>query len=318
MHRRPRAALSAVLLVLACLLVPVGVVSTWAKYEIEDADAYVATMAPLASDPAVRDAVTAAVTDSVAKEIDAGPLQSAVESFLRDAVRSFTETGAFQAAWNAANRAAHDAVQSALTHDSDGAVTIDLAPITEQVKRQLSEEGTPFANRIPVRHTEVTVMKAQDLSHFRKGFRMLQIAGVWLPVAAVLLAVGGILLAVRRRRAVTATALGAALGAGVLAAAVAVGRGLTLDDLPPDVSRAAAGAVYDALTDTLRTAAWVIVGVGLAVALGAWLSGRLRRGGPGVPRPPRPSHPFRPGAGPAAPTAPQPAPRSPASLREDL
>ncbi|MBJ3805795.1 hypothetical protein JGB26_01420 [Streptomyces flavofungini] len=314
------------LLVLACLLVPVGAVSTWAKYEIEDADAYVATMAPLASDPAVRDAVTAAVTDSVAKEIHAGPLQSAVESFLRDAVHSFTETGAFQAAWNAANRAAHDAVQSALTHDSDGAVTIDLAPITEQVKHQLTEEGTPFANRIPVRHTEVTVMKAQDLSHFRKGFRMLQVAGLWLPVAAVLLAVGGILLAVRRRRAVTATALGAALGAGVLAAAVAVGRGLTLDDLPPDVSRAAAGAVYDALTDTLRTAAWVIVGVGLVVALGAWLSGRLPRGGPGVPRPHRPSRPFgtfrpfRPGTGPTPPqpAPPQPAPRSPASLREDL
>ncbi|WJV47373.1 hypothetical protein [Streptomyces flavofungini] len=281
MLRRPRAALSAVLLVLACLLVPVGTVSTWAKYEIEDADAYVATMAPLASDPAVRDAVTAAVTDSVAKEIDAGPLQSTVESFLHDAVRSFTETSAFRTAWNAANRAAHDAVQSALTHDSDGAVTIDLAPITEQVKRQLTEEGTPFASRIPVRHTEVTVMQAQDLSHFRKGFRMLQVAGLWLPVAAVLLAAGGILLAVRRRRAVTATALGAAVGAATLAAAIAVARGLTLADLPPDVSRTAAGAVYDALTDTLRTASWVIVGVGLAVAAGAWVSGRTGWAGGG-------------------------------------
>ncbi|WP_037663402.1 hypothetical protein [Streptomyces aurantiacus] len=310
MPRRPRAALSAVLLVLACLLVPLGAVSTWAKYEIEDADAYVATMAPLAADPAVRDAVSGAVTDSVMEEIDAGPLQSAVGSFVREAVRSFTETGAFQAAWNAANRAAHDAVQSALAHDAEGAVTIDLAPITEQVKRQLTEEGTPFANRIPVRHTEVTVMKAQDLSHFRKGFRMLQIAGLWLPVAAVLLAVGGILLAVRRRRAVTATALGTVLGAAALAAAIAVGRGLTLDDLPPDVSRAAAGAVYDHDLST-GTAAWVIIGVGLAVALGSWLSGRLRRGGPGLPRPAR----LRQGP---APTAPQPAHRPPASLREDL
>ncbi|MFH8794102.1 hypothetical protein [Streptomyces sp. NPDC017941] len=274
MPRRPRAALSAVLLVLGCLLVPLGTVSTWAKYEIEDTGAYVATMAPLASDPAVRAAVSDAVTESAMNEIDAGPLQSVVTSFVRDAVHSFTETGAFQAAWNAANRAAHDAVQAALTHDSDGAVTIDLAPITQQVKRQLTEEGTPFANRIPVRHTEVTVMRAQDLSDFRKGFRMLQVAGLWLPVTAVLLAAGGILLAVRRRRAVVATALGAAAGATALAVAVAVGRGLTLDDLPSDVSRDAAGAVYDALTATLRTASWVIVAVGLAVALGTWLSRR--------------------------------------------
>ncbi|WP_051856487.1 hypothetical protein [Streptomyces sp. NRRL B-1347] len=270
MPPRLRAALSAALLVLSCLLVPLGAVSTWAAYEIQDTDRYVATMAPLSSNRAVRAAVADAVTDSVVKEIDAGPLQSTVESFVRDAVRSFTETAAFRTAWNAANRAAHAAVEQALENDSDSEVSIDLAPITQQVKRQLSEEGVPFADRIPVRHTEVTVMKAQDLSDYRKVFRMLQAAGLWLPIAAAVFAVGGILLAVRRRRAVLATALGTAAGAAALAAAVAVGRALTLDDLPPDVSRAAAGAVYDALTQTLRVTAWVLIGLGLLVAAAMW------------------------------------------------
>ncbi|MGW7272334.1 hypothetical protein ACWGH5_17615 [Streptomyces sp. NPDC054864] len=272
MFRRP---LSAVLLVIAVLLVPLGALSTWAKYEIEDADAYVATMAPLASDPDVRDAVAGAVTDSVMKEIDVGPLQGTVESFVRDAVRSFTGTKAFKMAWDAANRAAHDAVQEALSDRSDGgAVTIDLAPITEQVKRQLGADGVPFADRIPVTHTEVTLMESSDLGPFGKGFHMLQVAGLWLPVAAVILAVAGIFLAVHRRRAVIRTALGAALAGAVLAVAVMVGRGLTLDDLPKDVSRPAAEAVYDALTLTLSVAGWVILGVGLVVALAAWL---LRR-----------------------------------------
>ncbi|MFI6092265.1 hypothetical protein [Streptomyces sp. NPDC051218] len=272
--RRP---LSAVLLVIAVLLVPLGTLSTWAKYEIEDADAYVATMAPLASDPDVGDAVAGAVTDSVMKEIDVGPLQGTVESFVRDAVRSFTGTKAFKTAWNAANRAAHDAVQDALSDRSDGgAVTIDLAPITEQVKRQLGADGVPFADRIPVTHTEVTLMESSDLGPFGKGFHMLQVAGLWLPVAAVLLAVAGIFLAVHRRRAVIRTALGAALAGAVLAVAVMVGRGLTLDDLPKDVSRPAAEAVYDALTLTLSVAGWVILGVGLAVALAAWLLRRRR------------------------------------------
>ncbi|MEU5999761.1 hypothetical protein ABZ837_18270 [Streptomyces sp. NPDC047197] len=279
MLRRP---LSAALLVIAVLLVPLGALSTWAKYEIEDADQYVATMAPLASDPDVRDAVSGAVTDSVMKEIDVGPLQGTVESFVRDAVKSFTETKAFKAAWNAANRAAHDAVQDALSDRSDGgAVTIDLAPITEQVKRQLTDDGVPFADNIPVTHTEVTLMESSDLGPFGKGFHMLQVAGLWLPCAAVVLAVAGILLAVHRRRAVVRTALGAALAGAVLAAAVVVGRGLTLDDLPKDVSRAAAGAVYDALTSSLSVAAWVILGVGLAVALAAWLL--RRRGSPAPP-----------------------------------
>lgn len=277
--RRP---LSALLLVLACLLVPLGALSTWAKYEIQDADQYVATMAPLASDPDVRDAVADAVTDSVVKEIDVGPLQGTVESFVRDAVRSFTETGAFKTAWNAANRAAHDAVQDALSDRSDGgAVTIDLAPITEQVKKQLADDGVPFADRIPVTHTEVTLMESSDLGPFGKGFHMLQVAGLWLPVAAVLLAVAGIFLAVHRRRAVIRTALGAALAGAVLALAVMVGRGLTLDDLPKDVSRPAAEAVYDALTSSLSVAGWVILGVGLAAALAAWLL--RRRAAPAPP-----------------------------------
>ncbi|MGW5866172.1 hypothetical protein ACWFRJ_28750 [Streptomyces sp. NPDC055239] len=281
MLRRP---LSALLLVLACVLVPLGALSTWAKYEIQDADQYVATMAPLASDPAVRDAVADAVTDGVMKEIDVGPLQGTVESFVRDAVRSFTGTAAFKTAWKSANREAHAAVQDALTDEADGgAVTIDLAPITEQVKKQLADDDVPFADRIPVEHTEVTLMQSSDLGPFGKGFHMLQVAGLWLPVAAVLLAVAGIFLAVRRRRAIIRTALGAALGGAVLAVAIAVGRGLTLDDLPKDVSRPAAEAVYDALTSSLSVAAWVILGVGIAVALAAWLLGRRGSGGRSSP-----------------------------------
>ncbi|MFG2651749.1 hypothetical protein [Streptomyces sp. NPDC048436] len=277
MLRRP---LSAVLLVLACLLVPLGALSTWAKYEIQDADQYVATMAPLASDPDVRDAVAGAVTDSVMKEIDVGPLRGTVESFVRDAVRSFTRTEAFKTAWTAANRAAHEAVQDALSDPDGGAVSIDLAPITERVKRQLAADGVPFAGSIPVTHTEVRLMESSDLGPFGKGFHMLQVAGLWLPVAAVLLAAAGILLAVHRRRAVIRTALGAALGGAVLAVAIMVGRGLTLDDLPKDVSRAAAGAVYDALTLTLSVAGWVILAVGLGVALAAWLLRRRKSPAP--------------------------------------
>ncbi|MEU1120015.1 MULTISPECIES: hypothetical protein [unclassified Streptomyces] len=275
---RARSALSAVLLTLACLLVPLGTLSVWATYEIGDRDSYVATMAPLASDPAVRSAVADAVTGSVMKEIDVGPLQGTVESFVRDAVRSFTETAAYKTAWNAANRAAHDAVQSALNDDSNGEVTIDLAPITQQIKQQLKDDGVPFASKIPVRHTEVAVLQSDDFGWLWRSFHALQVAGVWPAVAAALLAVAGCLLAGRRRRAVVATALGMALGALALLSAIAVGRSFTLDDLPVGISRNAAGAVYDALTETLRVTSWVIVGVCGAVALGLWLSTRHRAG----------------------------------------
>ncbi|WP_055566124.1 hypothetical protein [Streptomyces atriruber] len=277
MPKTVRSPLSAVLLVLACVLVPLGVLSIWAAYEIGDRDSYVATMAPLSSDPAVRAAVADQVTGSVMKEIDVGPLQGTVESFVRDAVGSFTETKSYETAWNAANRAAHDALQSALNDDSKGEVTIDLAPITEQVKQQLVDDGVPFASKIPVKHTEITVLQSKDLGGLWKSFHALQVAGVWPAVAAAVLAAAGILLATRRRGAVIRTALGMALAAAVLALAVAIGRSLTLDDLPPDISHDAAGAVFDALTETLRVTAWVIVAVMLLAAAAVWLLPRLRR-----------------------------------------
>ncbi|MDG4857416.1 hypothetical protein P8605_04460 [Streptomyces sp. T-3] len=264
-----------VLIVLACLLAPLGALSTWAKYDIGDADTYVETMAPLASDPAVQDAVADAVTKEVMKAVDLGPLTGTVENFINDAVKSFTGTKAFKTAWNAAVRAAHDAVQDALDKGSTDTVTIDLAPITKQLKQQLVDEGAPFAKNIPVQHTEITVMSGNDLGSLRKGFHVLQIAGIWLPIASVLCALAGIALAVRRRRAITATGLGIALAAVLLGIALLVSRHLTLSDVPPDISKDAAAAVYDALTSALRLAVWVMLGVGLTVALGSSLAGRF-------------------------------------------
>ncbi|MFJ3922577.1 hypothetical protein [Streptomyces sp. NPDC090022] len=272
-----RTFLSAVLVALVALLVPASAVAYWADREVADADRYTAAMAPLADDPAVQNLVVTRATRAIAAQIDAGPFQGGVEALLGEAMRSFTGTEAYRSAWEAANRAAHAAFTQALAHGDGDAVTIDLAPVVAQVKGELVAEGVPFADRIPETHVTVTVMEYRNLGALRKGFRMLQIAGIWLPVLTVLLAVGAVAVAVRRRRAVVATGLGIALGAVLLSIAVAVGRHLTLDDLPADIDRAAAEAVYDALTAFLRTTVWVVLAIGLAVALAAWLTGRLRR-----------------------------------------
>jgi hypothetical protein len=163
------------------------------------------------------------------------------------------------------------------------------------MKRQLAAQHVPFAGRIPVAHTRITLLQSHDLATLRKGFHVLEVAGFWLPVGAAAFAVAGILVAVCRRRAVLATGLGTALGAALLGAAIAVGRRMTLSDLPPGVSHAAAGAVYDTLTQTLRLVSWLLLGLGLLVAVTAWLTGRYARRarGSGAPAavPAEPSEP---------------------------
>ncbi|MEU6771735.1 hypothetical protein [Streptomyces sp. NPDC046759] len=285
MPPRLRSALSAALLALSCFLVPFGALAAWAAYGLADTGRYVTTMAPLAADPNVREAVADTVGDGIMRAVDqhldVRPAGGSVRPFVRDAVRSFTQTEAFRLAWDTGNRVIHDAVLRALRDEGDDSarrpVTVDLAPVTDQVKRQLTRDHVPLAARIPVEHTAVSVLPAGELVPLRKGFHVLEVAGFWLPVAAVAFAATGIALAVHRRRAVTATALGTALGGGLLALAVAVGRGLSLAGLPADVPHPAAGAVYDALTGTLRTVSWLLLGLGLTVALTAWLTRRLRR-----------------------------------------
>ncbi|MFF0184801.1 hypothetical protein [Streptomyces sp. NPDC005244] len=278
MSPRLRSVLSAVLIVLACLLAPLGALSTWAMYGLGDSARYEATVAPLAADADVRDAVAAGVTDGILREVHVRPrLQGPVNHFVRDAVRSFTETEAYRTAWETANMAAHDAVMRALRDDREGAVTVDLAPVTERVKLRLAADHMPLADRIPVEHNEITVLGAEDLARLRKGFHVLEVAGFWLPVASVVFAAAGIVLALCRRRAVLATGIGTALGAALLGVAVAVGRGLTLAGLPDGVSRTAAGAVYDALTETLRFVSWLLLAIGVTVALGAALTGAYAR-----------------------------------------
>ena len=274
---RLRNALSAALIALACLLVPFGVLAAWVTYGLADTGRYVTAMAPLAADPAVQGAVADTVGAGIIREIDdrmeaspaspASPEPGSVRPFARDAVRSFTRTEAFRTAWEAGNRAVHDAVLSALQDGRERAVTVDLAPVTAQIKRRLTDDHVPLARHIPVEHTEVALLPAHEVHRLRKGYEVLEVAGFWLPVSAAVLAATGIAVAACRRRAVTATALGTALGGALLLLAVTLGRRLTLADLPDPAHRPAAAAIYDALTATLRGVSWLLIALGLTAAL---------------------------------------------------
>ncbi|MGW0858230.1 hypothetical protein [Streptomyces sp. NPDC002690] len=261
------ATLSAVLLVLLAVLVPLSALSAWVDLEIDDTDRYVAAVSPLSSDPAVRETVADLITDEAMKQIDLGTLQDAMRDFLHQGVLSFTTTDAFRSAWDAANRTAHESITAALDGDSGEAVTIDLAPVIEQVKKELEDNGVPFADQIPVEHTELTVLSGDRADHVRQTFGWLRYASVWPAVATLVLLVLVVGLAtVRggRRAGLFATAVvggGLVLGAVVLRVLIAVGRSEMLDTVP-ESDRDGAAAISDALTASLRTTVWWLLGVG--------------------------------------------------------
>jgi hypothetical protein len=305
--RGVRAVCSTVLIVLACLLVPLSALSVWAADEIGSTHRYVATVAPLARDHAVQDAVADKATDAVMRRVDlkallkqlapadrkrlsavlgalSGTLTGAVRSFVHDRTHAVVASAAFASIWEQANRTVHAAAVKALTGQGGGVVklrgdtvSVDIGPVIDRVKDRLAAQGLSAVGNIPPVHTDFVVLRSDQVRKLRPGFRLLRLAGDWVPVISVLCAAGGVLLARRRRRALVATALGFAFAALVLGLALTVFRGVYLDALPSGVARPAAGAVYDALVAFLRQWVRVVLVLGIVVALGAWLSGPGRR-----------------------------------------
>ena len=61
---------AALLIVLACALAPLSVVAIWTRNQVTNTDRYVATIAPLARDPAIQNAIADQIIAQVFTYID--------------------------------------------------------------------------------------------------------------------------------------------------------------------------------------------------------------------------------------------------------
>ncbi|MCX4966121.1 hypothetical protein OHA98_14985 [Streptomyces sp. NBC_00654] len=314
--RAARSAVTAVLITLACLLVPVSLLTVWVHGIVLDSDRYVSMVSPLATDPAIEEAAVRRITAAADVRVDGarvtadlgawleaqglpprvatavealGPqLDEAVDRAVAKVATRFVRSDRFEAIWTGANRAAHSSVVHALTGEGRGAVeveggtvTLDIGAAVERVKQDLVHAGLSPAERIPEVDKRMVLFQSDELEKTRNAVRLLDAVGNWLPVLTVILGAGGVLLARRRRRALVTTALCAAAACLVLAVALAVARRYYLDHLPAQVqSREAAAAVFDTLVRFLKDSVGTALVLAVVVALGAYLSGtgRLPRG----------------------------------------
>ncbi|MFI6009211.1 hypothetical protein ACIBAG_10305 [Streptomyces sp. NPDC051243] len=304
-----RATASAVLIVLACVLVPVALITVWVHDIALDTDRYVETVAPLATEPAIQDAAVNRISQAVDVRIDGdqaaaeladwlksqglpprataavrglGPqIDSAVDGAVNRVVTRIVHSDAFATTWKNANERAHNAVVHALTGEGRGAVgvaggtvTLDVGTVVEEVKQQLVDAGLSPAEHIPEVDKQLVLFQSEELEKIRDGAELLDEVGYWLPVLTVLIGAAGVLLARRRRRVLARTALGAAFACLVVVVALVVVRRFYLDHLPAAVqSDAAAAAVFDTLLRFLKYALVTTIVLGVVVALGAYLIG---------------------------------------------
>ena len=275
-----RTLVALLVLVAGALMVPVATAGLWVRDTVVPAQAYVDTVAPLATDPAVVAAVEERLTEQTMASIaraagDRLPpaVHRRVAKLVQVAVNRVVADHAFAQAWRASNKLAHDDVVAVLTGRSsavkvgpDSTVYLQLASLGREIRRQLGAAGVPFARSLPVPDADLPIGHADDLVRARTGYDLLHRYGRVLPVAALLLIGLGLVLARRRMQALGWTAFTVLGGLGVLAGGIAVGRIYYLQSLPDGISDAAGTAVFDTVSAGLR-ADMIVVAVGALVLL---------------------------------------------------
>jgi hypothetical protein len=310
-RQRWRTILAVGLIVVGCVLAPLAGVAVWARNQVTNTDRYVRTVAPLASDPAIQQAVADQITTQILAYLDvggltnqavdtlaarglgpqladqlrgfAGPLTSGIQSFVRTQVHKLVHSQAFADAWVQANRVAHQALVTALTGQGDGGavtveggtVTLNLAPFIQTVKARLVEGGFALATRIPQVKASFALFQSEQLTRARSAFNLLNTLGNWLPIIAIVLLGVGVSVATGHRRALVGTAVGVAVAMGGLGLSLAVFRTIYLDAVPAALlPHDAAAVLYDTIVAYLRLGLRTILVLALVVAAGAILSGR--------------------------------------------
>ena len=169
-----------ILLVLSIVFFALAVPGVWLRRTIADSDRYVATVGPLARDPAVQEYLGRTVTTQVFLALDveerlraaladrapqlvflAGPITDAVHGFVEEKIGGILASDAFAAYWEQANRFAHTQLVAVLRGEgdilavADGKVVLSVLPLVNQGLQAVSEVVTELVGR-PIDLPELT------------------------------------------------------------------------------------------------------------------------------------------------------------------
>lgn len=313
-RRVGRSILSAIALTLAVLLAPLAVLGSWVRVELVDTERFVATLAPLATDPAVQGFLSDEVMSAVDAQVDfdgivdavatglsslglpqeanaaltlltvpaAQGMRSVVATAIDDTVASDAFAGTWQLALTQTHRATVALMQGnthgLLTLDRDtGTLALEAGVIVDEVKAQLEARGMDFASMIPSTHASIPLTTSDALVGAQLGYTSAVAVGAWLPWVALGLLVGGVALARRRTRALARTSIGLVAAFLLLAGALSFGAAYFEATVSPGIMPlSTASALSTQLSASLRATLAALAFSAALIAVTALLLGPSR------------------------------------------
>jgi len=302
---KPWRILSIVLLVLGCVLAPIGVTAAWAKNLATSQDAYLEAVGPLVTDPVIVTAAEARIVagidtaitnlklaDRIGDELQSlglpPRLASLATSYLatfrtdiNDAVTKLVDqvmqSPKLATLWNEANAKAHSVFVELMKGNNPtrlSSINIDLSAAVGQVKERLTAAGVDWAGQIPDVPVVFNLTGNANVQRLAGYYDTLVTVGTWLPIVAVVLLLLSALLARSRLRGLSRAGGWLAFSMLILAVALIAGREWLIGKVPtqPQVTQAFTRQLTTNLQDTMR----LVAVIGAVIAVLAWLFGRSR------------------------------------------
>jgi hypothetical protein len=304
---RGRATVSILLAVIGGVLLPLAGFTVWTRNQLLDTDRYVATVAPLATDPAIQDAAAARLTKTVSEAVDfkkiaaeslpeqaqvlAGPIASGAQGLVSTLSDKAVKSKQFQTLWDDANRAGHKALVAAATGEGtpsvdtkDGKVVVEFGPLAKQVLKAVDKEtGLDLASKVPADkiNAKYVLVDSKDLAKAQSAVKWLNRLTWIISIASLLCLVGAVFAATKRRVGVRRAGWAVTVASAVTLVGFAIGRNRYLSALPSTVNQAAASSTFDILVKNLRTGFRVTGIIGILLLLGSLIHLPERGGEPG-------------------------------------
>lgn len=310
---RTRGLIAALLVLVAFVLTPLGIVGYWSNRTLTDTQRYLDTVGPIGDDAATKEALAEFITDKIEQKVDPDALvreifgdlidryprlelmvpivAGAIDSVITDTVDRLVYSEKFDEVWRGLNLAAQKSLITILEGGSAGPVklqgdqiVLDIGDLLQVIKQRLIERGLTFLENVdfPDIDRQIVLLNAPQLAQVRTIYSITSPILQWTIFAVIVLFLAAAIVAVRRPRVTAWIGAGLVLWSVVLAVSLAIGERVFVNQLEGTPFGPASEVFYATLLRYLTNSvtALILVGIGLWVVgiyLGNTRGGRAVR-----------------------------------------
>jgi len=306
-HWGVRSIVSLIIFILAAVSTPVALVGNWGHRTVVDSQVYLETVGPLASDPAIQEALTDRLTSAFEAQVDttslvgsflgnfidnpeltdklAGPISAGINSLVRNLIARFVASEEFQKLWIDVNTVAQKSLVALLEGKNEGpiqirdsAIVLDISSLLNVVQQKLVDQGISIAANvtIPDDDKQIVLYENSAIGAIQTIYRFTGPMLTFYPLIIAILFAISIALARNRPRTVLATGIALAASSLLLTFTMNSIRDVVTSQYAGNVLAAAFDSFWEQFFGNLLTGITALLILGIFIGLAGWYAGRSR------------------------------------------